>query len=131
MAELNATEGHTYLRDHQLSGEALLFDLKADTETVLAEARSSNAGRAARTLVKQGPLRLTIVGFKSGARLADHKAAGPVSIQVLEGALDVAVGQRSEKLDKGRMLVLDADVEHSLTAGSADAVILLGITLDS
>ena len=103
-----------------------MLDIKEQSQAVLAEAKRANVGRAARTLVKEGPLRLTIVGFTAGSSLGDHNAGGPVSIQVLLGTVDIRIGERSERLDESRTLVLATNVQHSLTAAS-DAVILLTI----
>lgn len=125
---MSASQGHIYTQQHQLGGDALVLDLKEQVDAVIEEARQSNVGHAARTLAKDGPLRLTIIGFKAGATLSDHKAGGPVSIQVLRGSIDVNVAERSERLAEARTLVLGPGVEHSLVAGS-EAVILLTVVM--
>jgi quercetin dioxygenase-like cupin family protein len=125
---MTESKGHTYIKEHPLSGEALLFDLEEQASSVLSEAKGGTAGRAARTLVKEGPLRMTIVGFEAGGSLADHKAGGPVSIAVLSGSVQIMIGERSEQLSQGQTLVVGADVTHSLAA-PADAVILLTIAM--
>lgn len=123
---MSESKGHTYTREHQLSGEALLFDLNQQAGQVLAEAREASVRHAGRTLVKEGPLRLTMVGFAAGGALRDHRAGGPVSIEVLTGEVEVRVGDRTEQIHEKEALVLDADVTHSVTAAT-DAVILLTI----
>jgi quercetin dioxygenase-like cupin family protein len=125
---MTESEGHTYIKEHPLSGDALLFDLEEQASSVLSDAKGGTAGRAARTLVKEGPLRMTIVGFEAGGALADHKASGPVSITVLSGSVQITIGERSEQLSQGQALVVGADVTHSLAA-PADAVILLTIAM--
>lgn len=125
---MSETTGGSYLKQHQLSGDALLFDMGEQTESLLNEARQSNVKRAARTLVKDGPLRLTVVGFTSGGELREHKAGGHVSIDVLKGEVEIKIGDRSERLDERKTLVLGSNIEHSLVAQS-DAVILLTIAM--
>lgn len=120
------TDGHTYIKQHQLSGDAMLLDLAEASRDVLEEARASGAGRAARTLVKDGPLRMTIVGITAAGSLHEHKAGGPVSIQALTGTARVNVGERSVDLGEKQTLVLGRDITHSVAA-DADAVILLTI----
>ena len=46
---MTESEGHAYTREHQISGEELMVDLKEEGESLLAEARgaTSRAGRAA------------------------------------------------------------------------------------
>jgi quercetin dioxygenase-like cupin family protein len=120
------TRGHIYTKQHQLSGEALFFDFNEQASQVLAEARESNVHRAGRTLVKEGALRLTLVAFAAGGSLSDHKAGGPVSIEVLTGAVEIKVGDRTERLTEKQALVLNTDVMHSVVAAD-EAVILLTI----
>ena len=122
------TAGHLYSKEHQLNGEALFFDFNEQASLVLAEAREAKVRRAGRTLVKEGPLRLTVIGFAAGGLLKDHKAGGPVSIEVLTGAIEIKVGDRTERLVEKQALVLDANVTHSLLAAK-EAVILLSIAM--
>ena len=127
---MSAQTGHSYTKEHQLSGEALLFDLNEQAGLLLAEAREANIRHAGRTLVKEGPLRLTLVGFAAGGSLREHKAGGPVSIEVLIGEVEVKVGDGTQKLSERQTLVLDAKVTHSLTA-AGEAVILLTIGMQA
>jgi quercetin dioxygenase-like cupin family protein len=92
------------------------------------EARGTAARRAACTLIKDGPLRVTIVGIAGGGSLAEHRAGGPVSIHAMDGAVDVSIGGSTQRLEKGQALVLGADVTHSLSAAE-DAAILLTIAV--
>jgi quercetin dioxygenase-like cupin family protein len=125
---MTQAEGHTYTKEHPLKGEALLFDLHEQGAAVLGEAHLSNVGRSARTLIKDGSLRLTILGIAAGSSLKDHAANGPVSIHVLHGEVDIHLGDRSERLPGEHTLVLGANVVHSLSAAT-DAVVLLTISL--
>ena len=49
---------------HQISGTELSFQLSDEMQVVREELRSA-AGRVARTLVKMGALRVTLVGIES------------------------------------------------------------------
>ena len=69
--------------DRPLSGTALHFHLGAGhLQEHIDEALLERAGRSGRTLVKDGPLRVTLVALASGGSLAAHTAAGPITIQV-------------------------------------------------
>jgi quercetin dioxygenase-like cupin family protein len=70
--------------DRRLSGDVLAFDLEAEMRTA-REALMSGQGRIARTLVKEGPLRLTLVGLGPGGTIRPHQADAPITILVLEG----------------------------------------------
>ena len=51
------------LRTRRLSGKMLRFLIDAEDETLREFAEASKTGRAAKTLVKQGPLRIILVAF--------------------------------------------------------------------
>ncbi len=124
---MSESQTHTYLKDHTLSGDALLLDLKQQGASVLKEA-AGQSSHAARTLIKDGPMRVTMVAFQEGGALRQHRAPGPVSIQVLQGEVEVGVGSSAQQLTEGNCLVLGANVEHSLVAHK-ESVILLTIAL--
>ncbi len=124
---MSESQTHTYLKDHTLSGDALLLDLNEQAAAVLKEA-GGQGSHAARTLIKDGPLRVTMVAFRDGGALRQHKAGGPVSIQVLQGEVEVGVGASAQQLAAGHCLVLGANVEHSLVAHK-ESVILLTIAM--
>ena len=124
---MSESQTHTYLKDHTLSGDALLFDLNEQAASVLKDARGQGS-HAARTLIKDGRMRVTIVAFQDGGALRQHKAPGPVTIQVLQGEIEVGVGTSAEQLTAGRCLVLGANVEHSVVAHK-QSVILLTIAM--
>lgn len=121
---MTESQGHTYLKGHALSADALLLDLDEQSDAVLEEARTAGAAHAARTLVKDGPLRVTIVGFEDGGALKEHKAGGPVAIQVLQGEVEVATGGSAQPLTRGQCLVLGANIEHSLVAHEPSVILV-------
>lgn len=64
------------------------IDLLEIARRELEEARRSDAGRAARTLISGAgaPLSQTVIALTSGATLHEHSAPGVATIQVLIGA---------------------------------------------
>jgi len=61
------------------------FWLPAENNHLRERVAGSTGGRAARTLVKQGGLRLALVALRKGAVLRLHAVPAPVSIQTLRG----------------------------------------------
>jgi quercetin dioxygenase-like cupin family protein len=120
--------GHTYLRSHQVSGDVMQMDLDAERASILEAARSAPVGHTAKTLVKDGPIRVVLVGLKSGATLREHKAEGPVTIQALQGEALVSSGSDKETLSVVSLLVFGADIPHTVDA-SSDCVLLLTIAM--
>jgi len=108
---------------HPVSGVALSFALETELETVRRELAHA-AGRVARTLVKEGPLRLTLVGMGPGGHLRPHQAAGPIAVQVLEGAVEFEAEGRTWPLAAGALLVLDAGVTHEVRSAEGGFFLL-------
>jgi hypothetical protein len=73
---MSESSGHEYLRAHQISGNALPFDIEQESKSILEAARTAEAGHTAKTLVKEGPLRMVILGFAPGTSLHEHRAGG-------------------------------------------------------
>jgi quercetin dioxygenase-like cupin family protein len=121
---MSETGGHEYLRLHQISGSALLLNIEEESRSVLEAARTAEAGHTAKTLVKEGPLRIVILGFTPGSSLKEHRAGGPVSLAVLSGSLEVSALDSSELLGAGEALVLASDVPHSVTVKEYSALLL-------
>ncbi|HSP55206.1 MAG TPA: LuxR family transcriptional regulator, partial [Dehalococcoidia bacterium] len=92
------------------------FALGAEAAELRARASVSKSGRAAKTLVKEGPLRITLVALSKGTSLQSHDVAGPLSIQSLRGRLRIMTDTGDVDVPIGSLAVLDAGVVHSAKA---------------
>lgn len=115
---------HTYLRTHRLAGKSLDFDLGAEERKLQDRAMSVQNGRAAKTLVKEGRLRITLVAMRKGTALGAHAVEGDVSLQVLRGAFAITTNDREIRARKGSVVTLQAGVQHDARA-LRDATILI------
>ncbi len=106
-----------------LAGDVLVFDLAEEMRLVSKEL-TGNRLRSARTLVKDGPLRLTIVGLGAGGSLAEHEAPGSISIHVLDGELELNSGGETRTHRVGELVALDQRVRHAV-ASAKGAMFLL------
>jgi len=113
---MTTVQTSAFERTQRLRGDALAFLLPRESETLAVRAQASSSGRAARTLVKEGPLRVTLVALKAGASLQQHQVAGPSSIQALNGMARVETPAGTTVLPPGGLIVLDAGVAHTVTA---------------
>lgn len=105
-----------------IEGEVLVRHLTRD-ERLIDPALLARNGRTARTIVKEGPLRLTIIAIAAGGELPTHSTDGPVSIHVLEGEVTFEAVGCEYPLTSGELLVLAPGVPHS--ARSATGVLFL------
>jgi len=111
--------------DRALDGPVLVHRLNKDEQTIdrtLVQAH----GRSARTLVKEGALRLTLMAIAKGGGIPIHKANGPVSIQVLEGDVTFDAVGENHTLSVGDIIVFASSVEHAATS-TAGCLLLLTV----
>lgn len=98
--------------ERTLEGEVLVHHLTQD-ERMIDPVLLARNGRTARTLVKEGALRLTIIAIAERGDMPVHSTNGPVSIHVLQGAVTFEALGTQYPLSTGDVLVFAAGVEHS------------------
>ena len=108
---------------HAVSGPAISFTLEEEMQHVRGQLATASA-RIARTLVKMGPLRVTLVGIRAGGSLHEHTSQGPVTIHVLEGAIEVVTRENTWPLPTGTLLSLDAGVPHAVESAHGSLFLL-------
>lgn len=99
------------------------LDLPAEIERLQAEA-AWPSGHNARTLIKYDDLRVVLVGLRQGARMAEHKSDGRISIHVLTGHVQFTAAERTFRLRPGGLLALDHGVRHDVEALEESAFLL-------
>lgn len=117
-----------YLRTHRLRGEVLRFTVGTEERALQAMAASAASGRAAKTLVKDGPLRITLAVLRRDAALEEHQIEGPVSIHTLRGRVRVVTPEGKIELGPGEIAALDAGVAHSAQA-LEDCTLLITVAM--
>lgn len=106
-----------------LSGDVLVFDLAAE-RALMGEPGST---RSARTLIKSGPLRVTLVALAPGGEIAEHHADGPITVHVLDGHVRFTAGDDHYDLDTGALLTAAGGVRHRV-ASERGGTFLLTVT---
>jgi quercetin dioxygenase-like cupin family protein len=81
-------------------------------------------------LFKSVDLEVIRLVLRTGKSLPTHKVPGELTIQCIEGVIDVAVEGRSQVLRAGQLLYLAGDVPHAVRA-LEDASALVTIALRS
>ena len=110
--------------DRSLRREVLGFDLNQERARLNnPELLGSNA-RNALTLVKVGPLRVVLIVVRPGGTIATHRAAGPITVQVLNGDVRFHAAGQEHRLTAGDLLVLDAGVEHDVASDAGGSFLL-------
>ena len=106
-----------------IDGAVLVQHLTKD-EQMIDRALVEKHGRSARTLVKDGLLRLTLMALAANGDLPVHSTDGPLSIHVLDGAVLFQALGREYPLVAGDVLVFASGVEHSATSAQGALCLL-------
>ena len=114
--------------NRDLAGHAIHISLADERAHFAERTAAGGSGRNAKTLVKEGPLRLTLTQVAAGGELPPHHAEGPICVQVLEGAIRFRVGENAWNLAAGELLSIPAAVEHSV-ASDEGGVFLLTVVM--
>lgn len=99
-----------------------------DRVVELAQLRGPHAerlnGRTARSLVREGPLRVTLVALAPGGGMPRHEAPGPMMAQGVDGEVQFTVGERGYLLRPGQILSLGPHVPHSVESRTGGSFLL-------
>jgi quercetin dioxygenase-like cupin family protein len=110
--------------DRPLSGDILHFHLGEERGRVNDPSLLERNGRNARTLLKEGPLRVTLVIVRAGGQIASHRAGGPITVHVLDGDIGFRAAGQVHRLVAGDLLVADAGVEHDVASETGGTFLL-------
>lgn len=86
----------------------------------------SEARHRAHILVKTDTLRVVLVTMLGGGLMHEHSAPGPITIQVLKGAVNVTYEGQSQTFSEGELISMAPGVMHSVE-GVEDGAFLLTI----
>ena len=107
-----------------LSGDVMVFRLDQERERAADPETLEKHGRVARTLLKDGPLRVTLVVLGPGGQLAEHSADGPITVQPLVGVIRFTAGGDTTEVRQGDLLTAGAGVLHSVKSEAGAAFLL-------
>jgi quercetin dioxygenase-like cupin family protein len=122
-----AAEEHVpaYVREHgPLATPVRVLQLANEIAMLKREPGWEQDNRLAKTLTKEGSLAVVLSVMRAGAHAQEHRAAGPVTIQCLEGTLRLQRAGHPIDLVAGELVVLDAGVPHSHEALTDCAILL-------
>lgn len=69
-----------------------------------------------KTLVDKKAGTLTLFAFDAGQGLSEHTAPYDATVQVVDGEGEFTVGGRSQAVRAGRLLIMPANIPHSVHA---------------
>lgn len=80
-----------------------------------------------RTLIDKKIGTLTLFAFSEGQGLSEHTAPYDAFVQVLEGSGQITINGEVQRVDSGQMIIMPANVPHSLRAETPFKMLLVMI----
>ena len=102
--------------DRVLNAPLVEMNLTNLIAQVKQEKTWGDSDRNSITIFKSDTIRLLLMGLHQGAELKPHTAKGEITVQVIEGKINFNTKQHSALLEKGQMVALQANIEHSVVA---------------
>lgn len=103
-----------------------MYDLFAIAEEHLVAAHRSEHGRSANLLLRQRPLRQSIIALTAGTKLDEHNAPPAASLQVLRGVVKLKTHSEEIELTMGDLFLIPEE-RHSMTAVTDTAFLLTAV----
>lgn len=103
-------------------------DLNREWEEIRSSSEFADGKRVVKVLSQAGPIRLTLIGMRQGAKWEKHEAKGPVIVQIIHGRLLFHSGDQSNEAPAGNILFIDAATPHDVEA-LEDSCFLLTLNL--
>lgn len=110
--------------DRILQADVLRFDLNDEEKQATHPDTLDRDGRSSRTLLKEGPLRVTLIVLGPGGGIPEHEAQGPITIQSLRGQVDVTLGSETHTVAPHELLAIDRAVPHAVSSREGAAFLL-------
>ena len=83
-----------------------------------------------KTLVDKGVGTITLFAFDKGQSLSEHTAPFHALAQVLDGEMEIKIGEETVKLEGGESTVIPEDRPHSIKANERFKMLLTMIKSD-
>ena len=115
MEEINNQFTQMPQQDRPIDAPLVTIDLPVLLKQI-KESSWKDSKRNAITVFKTNSFRIVIIALHEGAEMARHIADGIISVQVLEGEIQLNTDLQSVQLSKGQMLTLHERIPHSVLA---------------
>jgi len=115
---MDTTSGTDERESRRLREPLMRFELQAEVERLAGETQWNEGDRNSIVLEKDARLRVLLTALRSDSVIGEDDIDGPLTVQVLTGAVLVRRGDRSVELAEGDL----ATIEPGRTAWSVKAL---------
>jgi quercetin dioxygenase-like cupin family protein len=124
---MDTTSG-TEEREPRFLREPLMrFELQAEVERLAAEPQWNEGDRNSIVLEKDARLRVLLTALRSGVIVGEDHVDGPMTIQVLTGAVVVGRGNRTLELAEGDLATIEPGAAAWSVKALDDSAVLITI----
>jgi hypothetical protein len=109
-----------------IDAPAVVVDIPTYIRLIKSEEAWQKNDRNSITVFKSDDMRIVVGGLHTGAQMI-HKSEGLMSVQVLEGVLDVITDDTSATLEKGQVIAIHKDCNYRMLA-SEEVIYILTMT---
>jgi quercetin dioxygenase-like cupin family protein len=108
-----------------MNDQGMIKNISFSEPHQLAELVGYEKGRVvSRTFAQNESMSLTLFAFDQGEGLSTHAASGDAMVQVLDGEVSLVIGGKEVVAKAGEVVVMPADVPHSVNAIKAFKMLL-------
>jgi quercetin dioxygenase-like cupin family protein len=118
------TTGSPQRPAQRVAGAVLFYDLAKEIAGLHQEVAWQQGDRNARTLVREGELRVVLTVLKQGGRLDRHQAPGRLTIHTIQGHLRLQLPSGPLEVMAGQMVALEPDLPHDVEAIEESAFLI-------
>src|SRR5271168_774044 len=115
---------HPHNENFLAQGGLIAVDVRAEIARLKNEPAWADNDRHGSSLVKGDGINVALMVLKAGAKLQEHHTRAPISIQVIEGRINLIAGGKSQVVTSGMLIALDRAIEHSVEAVEESALVL-------
>lgn len=102
--------------DREIAGPTIIFTINDEIEMLKREPEWLSGDRNAVTVVKTPNLSVVVTVIRKGAKLCGHEVGGPITLQVLSGAVALGLAVERKTLRAGTVIALDKAIPHEIEA---------------
>jgi quercetin dioxygenase-like cupin family protein len=106
------------------TGGMITVSVAAEIARLKSTPEWESRDRNAVSLVKDDALNILLMILKQGARLHEHRAKGPIAVQVISGSIRFSAGAE-RIISAGEIVGLDRNIAHSVEALEESTLILV------
>ena len=115
---------HPHHENFLPQGGLIAVDVRAEIARLKGEPAWANNDRHGSSLVKGDGINVALMMLKKGAKLQEHHTRAPITVNVIEGRINLIVKGKTQILTPGMIAALDRAIEHSIDALEESAIVL-------